>query len=133
MSEPSGVRTRSQRRREAEEEHADPEMTTSAAEQFEGERQPSPGVNDETRDERQSQSQAPGAEAPTTRSEEDKLRTLAQLLMNINQTMNQKMDQQAQAQAQRAHALDQKLDQQAQALDQKLDQQAKTLDMKLDQ
>ena len=155
MSEPSGVRTRSQHRREAEEEHADPEMTTSAAEQFEGERQPSPGANDETRDEHQSQSQAPGAEAPTIRSEEDKLQTLAQLLMNMNQKMDQqaqkmdqKMDQQAQKMNQKMdqqhQKMDQKMDQQAQtqaqqaqaqaqALNQKLDQQAKALDMKLDQ
>ena len=61
MSEPSGVRTKSQRQREPGEEQADPEMATSAAEQFEGERQPFAGGNDETL---QSQQQAPGAEAP---------------------------------------------------------------------
>ena len=66
MSEPSRVRTRSRRQREPVEKHADPEMATSAAEQFEGERQPSAGGNDETSDEHQSQSQAPGAHAPTT-------------------------------------------------------------------
>ena len=66
----------SQRQREPGEEQADPEMATSAAEQFEGERQPSAGGNDETRDEPQSQPQAPGAEAPTTTSEEDKMQTL---------------------------------------------------------
>ena len=70
MSEPSGVRTRSQRQREPGEEQAESEMASSAAEQFEGERQPSAGGNDETL---QSQSQAPGAEAPTTTSEEDKM------------------------------------------------------------
>ena len=48
MSEPSGVRTRSQRQREPGEEQVDPEMASSAAEQFEGERQPSAGGNDET-------------------------------------------------------------------------------------
>ena len=77
MSEPSGVRTRSQRQREPGEEHADPEMTTAVADHFEGERQPSAGANDETR---QSQSQAPGAEAPTTTSEDDKTQTLMRLL-----------------------------------------------------
>ena len=153
MPEPSGVRTRSQRQREPGEEQADPEMATSAAEQFEGERQPSAGGNDETRDEPQSQPQAPGAEAPTA-SEEDKMQPLTQLLMSMNQVLNQqaqtqaqqdraldqKLDQQAQKQTQQAQALDQKLDQQAQVLDQKLDQQtqksdqqAKALDMKLDQ
>ena len=136
MSELSGVRTRSQRQREPGEEQADPEMATSAAEQFKGERQPSAGGNnDETF---QSQSQAPGAEAPTT-SEEDKTQTLMRLLMNMNQKMDQqaqvldqKLDQQAQAQAQQA----QTQAQQAQALDQKLDQQAQqvqAMDMKLDQ
>ena len=69
MSGPSGVRTRSQRQRQPGEEQADPEMATSAAEQLEGERQPCAGGNDETRDEHQSQPQAPGAEAPTTTSE----------------------------------------------------------------
>ena len=107
MSEPSGVRTRSQRQREQGEEQADPEMATSAAEQFEDGRQPSAGGNDETL---QSQSQAPGAEAPTTTSEEDKTQTLMRLLMN----MNQKMDQQAQAQGQQAQIQAE----QAQALDQ---------------
>ena len=144
MSEPSGVRTRSQRQREPGEEQADPEMATSAAEQFEGERQPSAGGNDESR---QSQSQAPGAEAPTTTSEEDKMQTLMRLLMNMNQKMDRqaealdqkldlKLDQQTQVQARQTQKLDLKLDQQAQALDQhtqKLDQQAKALDMKLDQ
>ena len=153
MSETSGVWTRSQRQREPGEEHADPEMATAAAEQFEGERQPSAGANDETR---QSQSQACGAEAPTATSAEDKMQTLAQLLMNMNQTMNQKMDQQAQKMDQQAQKMDQqaqKMDQQAQKMDQqaqtqaqqaqaldqkprhwkKLDQQAKALDIKLDQ
>ena len=92
-------------------------MATSAAKQCEGERQPSAGGNDETRDEPQSQPQAPGAEALTTTSE-DKMQTLTQLLMSMNQVLNQ----QAQTQAQQAQALDQKLDQQAQTLDQKLDQ-----------
>ena len=59
-------------RRKEWEEQVDPEMATSAAEQFEGERQLSAGGNDETL---QSQSQAPGAEAPTTTSEEDKMQT----------------------------------------------------------
>ena len=81
MSEPSGVRTRSQRQRELGEEQADPEIATSAAEQFEGERQPPVGGNDETRDDHQSQPQAAGAEALTTTSEEDKMQTLTQLLM----------------------------------------------------
>ena len=85
-------------------------MATSAAEQFEGERQPFAGSNDETR---QSQSQAPGAEAPTTTPEEDKTQTLMRLLMNTNQ----KMDQQAQA-------LNQKLDQQVQAQEQQAQTQA---------
>ena len=70
MSEPSGVRTRSQRQCEPGEEQADPEMAASAAEQFEGERQPFPGGNDDTRDEHQSQPQAAGAEAPTATSED---------------------------------------------------------------
>ena len=128
MSEPSGVRTRSQRRLSRGKSKLTQRwaIATSAAEQFEGERQPSAGGNDETL---QSQSQAPGAEAPTTTSEEDKMQTLMRLLMNMNQTLNQKMDQKAQAQAQQAQAQAQ----QAQALDQKLDQQAKALDMKLDQ
>ena len=128
MSEPSGVRTRSQRRLSRGKSKLTQRwaIATSAAEQFEGERQPSADGNDETL---QSQSQAPGAEAPTTTSEEDKMQTLMRLLMNMNQTLNQKMDQKAQAQAQQAQAQAQ----QAQALDQKLDQQAKALDMKLDQ
>ena len=136
MSEPSGVRTRSQHRREAEEEHADVEMATSAAEQCEGEKQPPAGANDETRDEQQSQSQVPGAEAPTATSVEDKMQTLAQLLMNMSQTMNQKLDQQRQKldlkldqQAQIKAQQTQRLDQQAQAQA----QQAQALNMKLDQ
>ena len=78
-------------------------MATSAAEQFQGERQPSAGGNHETL---QSQSQASGAEAPTTTSEEDKMQTMMRLLMNMKQTMNQKLDQQAQTQDQQAQALD---------------------------
>ena len=98
MSEPSGVRTRSQRRLSRGKSKPTQRwaIATSAAEQFEGERQPSAGGNDETL---QSQSQAPGAEAPTTTSEEDKMQTLMRLLINMNQTLNQKMDQKAQAQA----------------------------------
>ena len=138
MSKPSGVRTRSQHQSEPEEEHADLEIATSvrAAEQFEGEIQPSAGANNETRDEYQSQSQAPGAETPTATSVEDNMQTLAQLLLKTNETLNKKLDQRAQIQAQQTQKLDHQAQaqaQQTQKLDLKLDQKAKALDMKLDQ
>ena len=132
MSEPSGVRTRLQRQREPGEEQAEPEMATSAAEQFEGRgsRLLVATMRLFSRSHRH-----PGAEAPTTTSEEDKMQTLMRLLMNMNQTMNQKLDQQAQTQAQQAQTqpqqmqkLDFKLDQQVQAQA----QQTQKLDLKLD-
>ena len=75
---------------------------------FEGERQPSAGANYETRGEQQSQSQAPGTEAPAATSE---MQTLAQLLIN----MNQKLDQEAKA-------LNMKLDKKFSRLDQDIGQ-----------